>query len=127
MSGGTPAPSFANGWSGNREDHPEQRVKLSPEQQCNRCKVHLDNVTKVNKRTGRLQTLGSCSSGVCGGGGVILPGDKNCVFCLRPIKANTVCLSLQTGPGGECGVSCTSVAFCAVLAAAAVAPGLCHA
>ena len=104
LSSGTPAPTFANGWSGNRDDEPDHRVKLSPEQRGNRCGKHLDKVTKINKRSGRLQTFGSCSYGVCGGGGVILPGDKNCVFCVMAIKANNVCLSLQTGPGGECAV-----------------------
>ena len=125
VSSGTPAPSFANGWSGNRDDQPDQRVKLSPEQRCNRCEKHLDKVTKINKRSGRLQIFGSYSSGVCGGGGVILLVDKNCVFCLRAIKAITVCLSLQTGPGGECAVV-PLFAFCALSACCCCCCCACH-
>ena len=102
LSGGSTDSGTPNsGWSVNLEATPEKRFRITPQQSCNRCESPLEKVSKTNRRSGRRQSFGSCSSGICGGGGVILPGPKNCEFCLRDIQANTVCLSANRGANGE--------------------------
>ena len=61
-----------NGWPGNCQEPQEEKTRLAPQQLCNRCDCSLDKATKMNQRSGRLQTFGSCYSGNRGGGGVIL-------------------------------------------------------
>ena len=102
LSGGSTESGTPNsGCSVNREASPEERCRITPHQSCNRCESPLDKVSTINRRSGRRQSFGSCSSGICGGGGVFFPGPKDCEFCLRDIQANTVCLSVNRGANGE--------------------------
>ena len=78
-SGGSTASGTPNsGWSMNREASSEGRCRITLYQRYNRCESLLDNVSRTDGRSGRRQSLESCSSAVCGGRGVVPPGPKNC-------------------------------------------------